>query len=1800
MNYRFVSTFTVICFIACQFCGCAFFYPSENQEDSSGIFEHHESASLVDHAELPYSLESESNENVARIILDSGSADRVADVITQAESNQFRPIEQVGKLTEQSHIGSGFVPTKSPVALASHSEARNFQSRIQDKIEGLEVNVLDVGAPAVWSNDRPKIVSNTVKLELDVGGVESIKGKNGDYKITGGSPNVEKKNQTFGEEKLTSDAITLSVEMDVTLKIEFVIDGITQKHSINIATPDSSYLRPPLVTGLSSGQHSPFNSVQTVSAPFNTYGGYLRIKGQQSELLELRFVLLDNDGNYLRDLSAVPAPTSVPRGWEVELTGINQHEGRELSEGKILVRREKGDKHIYAGHVIEFESSAYFNPSAPPSFSNKAEVAGREVDAVNGVFKLNRNELILELDGSFALPENVTVVVAKKQKPGNAIAVFEGGAPTRKATVSGLDEGMNELIAYFHQGAQALGTPTSLKVDVRTSGPRVVNVVPKNFGTAPGVNSVSVYFDREHQLRNTDELKNTATYKLIPRDEAGNYPLSSPENLDSVEFDAASNSVRLIFERVPTVNLYRLVIDGTKIKDEYGNLMEGVAGQSGSNFIESLGDPSSAITKFTPDAALGVTPGIGNNSTGDYVPYSEYTKPRINPEGFNPNDKVETRVVRLYYYRDAHRVAQIINRKVKSYNRAAVDTHRRLADKARSEAEQRSIARQQLERNAIVKSQQTRQKEAELRQTENSLNSALRELTSYMASNPNASPDDDPIIQQLESLVDSFQSQVPILRGQVQGLRDQEVQANELTQQAVAQEKLAKEEQFRREVSAAHADPDTYAEGSPNSDDPIEQVTVSVVGEGLIQLRGPLKGINMIRIAIDQLDSPAGQVRVAVHTVQINGERADKMEEVGTKIQTHIDHARFMTMQTAEMLRRAVVDVASLKAQAVGAPFPGEDQSFRDQRYVEAFFGVDFVNELRAMDSEFLQSGNKLLSLHSMDTVSLASALNLIALAKNSTRQQIFARFEELVQTRLVAAEENYLASNFHCEKKHRFGRCHCSHGICSLAGNARFESVKGFFDTQGYADDDTMTPLQREFVRLAQIFKARLVTEREYKQRVMERALIEERLLNRVTDLDTARRLEEQTKAELTRLESDIVDERVTLSELVFDMMASVTRKTSNEATVLPMPAAGANPIDEIKDPTQLKQIKQFARTMLAIGCSESPFSAVRGPNAVVTVGQLRKIKQFAENREFNRWLNKRQKDLDVQVDRVFEQLSRTDDPDYKLLYKEWVALREMLRELPTDEFETGMLTGKIAQTDKAFKRFHTNRLRIELARKRAVESRRPLDYKKFLDMLVDDLEEKHIELLEGTRAHIANIDNYLKRVTTALDDDFNTQFYYPTFRLVRETGQKCHVQFGQTETTTILANNRMFAKADPDATMEFNLPHRDMLLVEGLNGAKAAIDDFGALTNDPTFLSLARLASGAPPSVPGAGSTGGMGVVRNVLPGLSSTTSEQLLSQNSNGTNQLGANLENLIPDPAIYKFETGTGFEIRPVIQPDGQAVVFDFNYMYTTNIREPVRADEKHLGRVKRHFIDTDVQLSNFELREVSRYTVALKASRTSKGVPLLEDIPVAGALFRPLPSDEASLQQNVILCQATIFPTLFDLMGLRWAPVTAELDPMRLSDRDFVVRNRHRMLENRVYDEASAYVDRFLEVPVSERRMDLYRSQETVPYVHPNGYSGPGVNLRDSQMQEGYQPNHLYPSQQFYPSEGSDGYQYGTPRTTPSRENGPQLQNGSSPSRMNSTRSMGQHEQWRVDQAENVQGVLVEQQHTRELPSGSKK
>src|SRR5262249_25424017 len=153
------------------------------------------------------------------------------------------------------------------------------------------------------------------------------------------------------------------------------------------------------------------------------------------------------------------------------------------------------------------------------------------------------------------------------------------------------------------------------------------------------------------------------------------------------------------------------------------------------------------------------------------------------------------------------------------------------------------------------------------------------------------------------------------------------------------------------------------------------------------------------------------------------------------------------------------------------------------------------------------------------------------------------------------------------------------------------------------------------------------------------------------------------------------------------------------------------------------------------------------------------------------------------------------------------------------------------------------------------------------------------------------------------------------------------------------------------------------------------------------------------------------------------------------------------------------------------------------------------------------------------------------------VPLLGDIPGLGILFRPLPSAESALQENIVLGQSVIYPTLFDLMGLRWAPAVSDLDSLGVSNDEFVVRNRRRALVNHVFDFSSSKVAEFTRAPPAERRTDLYRSQTTIPAIPPNGYYGPGLNLRDSYLREGYDPRRYYPESRSIPGQSNEGMLY---------------------------------------------------------------
>ncbi len=1443
-----------------------------------------------------------------------------------------------------------------------------------------------------------------------------------------------------------------------------------------------------------------------------------------------------------------------------------------------------------------------------------------------------------------------------------------------------LVEGTNIVEARLFVGDDALeGTQATKKeIEVKTGGFRIASAGPDGFGSVLGETEIQVVFSRPI---NTTPV--AANFRLLYSDSGqfvGGAKLK--DAVPQIDFDPKANTLVRIRPTSLEKGYYQLTVFPEGIKDFYGNDLETPDGELRGNFVKIFGGAAQLAADAYP-----VTPGV-NRGNANMVEFPEFVQPRKVPSGFNPNDKVETRVARLYFYRDAHRVAQILNRRVQSYNRQDVAARRQLADKSRQEADSRTTNRQIAERAAVQAAQRTRELENQLSDTQRSLNATLQQLQTAagqtVASENQARQQQ--VLDQLQTTARSFAQQAAQLESQVRSARDSEVAANERWQQNQREEDLARTDQFRLETAAAHADPDTFAEGNPESQDPVAQVSISVIGEGLLHLRGPLKGVNQVRMMIDQIDAPQGQVRINVHSTQINGDEADELEVVANRIQTYIDQARFLTVQSAEMLRKAVIHVAAQRAEEARGLYPGASQAERDQLYLHAFFGVDFVNELRTMDSELLHTGNKLLSLHSMDVTSLSSALMLLALANNGTRLAILEEFQRLVQCDLATAEQQYIQNGIGCCVNGCKKGCKHHHQgppLCYLAGNSTFTSLKGFFDSQ-LQNNDTMSPLQREAIGLAQILKARLITEMEYKQRVMERAVIEERtqgaensdaqlLRERNAEEEVRRARTAQVTARSTVLpriakSTAIIDQTDRLLRAANDAMLQLTIFVEQENPKIiatnprmyqeALAAAGARvegsaterkeamqkllgpdksnlpknvslrddtwvllssgstgfkrslyfPLNEalrhVSDPhfdydtitwvvVSDEELSPVRQTLLAVknsiyglkstvmtfhGAESDPVKQLDGLIELITTSQskLSLLPPVVEGKypiatvketndairlslaliEYSALFTEKANGVVSARDEFLAGFAKFGSAPSKSgiehateLYRLWnkftIALDSIYDQSTMNQSKKVDTDRWIFEANESLESWLEAVSKLDAAQSIAQDARRPLDHKKFLDMLIDELEEKYIELLEGTRAHTANIDNYLKRLTTSLDDDFNTQYYFPVFRLVREASQYKRVEFGQTETTNILVNNREFGKVSPSATMEFDLPKRDILIEEGIDSAMAIYNDVGALVNDPNLLALAKMKSGASVASPGAGTTGGMGAVRNVLPGLQSESAEQLMAQNAGAGPKFESNVEKLIPDPAVYKFETGTGYEIRPVIAPDGQAVVFDFHYLYSTQIREPVRPDEKHLGRVKQHFIDTDVQLSNFELREVSRYVVALKAERTANGVPLLEDIPVIGGLWRPLPNREKSLQQNIIMAQATIFPTLFDLMGLRWAPAVSDLDPLKLSNREFLVRGRHKFLENRIYDYSSARVDEFLRIPEEARRADYYRSQETLPTVHPNGYRGRGLDYQYSEMREGYNPEETHVSPGYIPAQSPEGAMY-----LPNQQNNP--------------------------------------------------
>ncbi len=1326
-----------------------------------------------------------------------------------------------------------------------------------------------------------------------------------------------------------------------------------------------------------------------------------------------------------------------------------------------------------------------------------------------------------------------------------------------RITVKLTHEGQNTVSVELRTGDVVTARSDAIVVELDKTGPILQRAEVVEL-PATGTTVIATFADDDFLKPLTPEQ-----FQVIRQDKDGKFT-SAGRILSQGSPEAVGRTVRLAFASLPA-GLYRLVVKGKAeasndngttaanpaLKDVVGNF----AGPAGKQ-------PDDQSWEFSVP---------GERKFGQHVEFAPFVPPTPQApplEGFNPGDFVETRVARLYYYRDAHRVAEIINRNVRSYNRAAVTLAERRAEAARTAADDATDQRRQAEREAVRAAEQARnaeqqlqgarQVQGEVQDIKNSIATKKARIDEIGRRLPNAGPTERPQLEQeLEQLrqsqardnenlarfgpTDGLPNTISSLEQTVANLRQTELAKQEEAQQAEAKESRAKAQQFRDEVSAAETDPDTYVAGNPASMDPVTQVSISVIGEGLIQLRGPIKGINKIRTMINQIDTPVGQIKIGIFTVQVNGEQGDKMEKVIGDAEGHIDLSRFLVNQSLNLLRRSIQAEAALIAEHCA--MEGHYQVDRDRRYLYTFFGRDFIDELYEMNSEFLFSENKLLSLHAMDTVSLNRALFILALAKNDVRERIIARFLESAKTELADAEFDFRRSSE--LRPHRtekmfppWNRTHLplhnkhpqeARIYEAVHRNAmqryHFRNFSGFFNTS-FGHPDTMNPMQREFIRLAQIFKARLVAEMELKQRVLERGLIEdrsndERQLAEIMGRVRTKVLQHVEQAYVARVEAEsklnnarVSTDRVNAALLELRVQNQQLRDTTTQLIVLlSMPEQ----LIALKDQVRLvigqivniterlekaDWLSQFEKTQLRQNVGVEELNSLKESLNALTVldpASSNQIRKLGERRNYlnsvittksEEWRNVQEllKSFDgkIRAAAAAEQKATVQDAE-----DAYADVMGSLNKVAATEIG-GAMSLQVSDVIAAYRAVAAAKQSIDQANNLLTENRVPLDQRKLLNHLIDEQEDKFIELLEGTRSHIAVMDDYLKRLSIALEDDFKVQFYDPAFVNIRDAARATAVNLGQVERTTILTNNRAFAKVDPQATMEFDLPKRQIAIKEAFDAAKALVEDTGALVNDPTFLAAFQMMGGSRQPA----------TVKNVLPGMSTSASQQSLGLAPPPPEEAGAPgsaLQSLVPEPSIFKLETGTGFQLRPVMQPDGDSVVYDFDYMYTTNIREPVRADEKHLGRIKRHFVHTAVQTGNFELREISRYQVALKVSRTSRGVPLLEDVPVVGLAFKPAPSDESSIQQNIILGQTNVYPTLFDLMGLRWAPQVVDLNHTSLLESEHIIRGRQKLIRDHVYGVTSEHVDKFLGIHPSDKRPDLYHPQGLPSPHHPGGH-----------------------------------------------------------------------------------------------------
>ena len=282
--------------------------------------------------------------------------------------------------------------------------------------------------------------------------------------------------------------------------------------------------------------------------------------------------------------------------------------------------------------------------------------------------------------------------------------------------------------------------------------------------------------------------------------------------------------------------------------------------------------------------------------------------------------------------------------------------------------------------------------------------------------------------------------------------------------------------------------------------------------------------------------------------------------------------------------------------------------------------------------------------------------------------------------------------------------------------------------------------------------------------------------------------------------------------------------------------------------------------------------------------------------------------------------------------------------------------------------------------------------------DHVIEQQAARILDLQELVRSEVATLDSQLKRLTTAFEDDLRRQFCKPILADLRHRSGARNVQMGQVQTTTIRTSDRMLARVSPSQVAVLDRPDRPVLLQEGLQVGYGLAQEAQSVSQSASL----HAASGA------------------VLPGGAHWLAKAGL------TPVPGQHLGELVETAERTRVSVGDDIAVTPVIQPDGCSVAFHLIYAHAPE-RESDGKSPTPAG-VQRHLIEADVQIPSLELQEVSRFRVALDSDKQERGIPLLEDVPGLGVLFRPRRATASTTQENIILVDAVVYPTALSMIG----------------------------------------------------------------------------------------------------------------------------------------------------------------------------